>query len=71
MRKAMVFPVKENIDFAKQTAQQTLSRYEIQPGIVLSGNVNDISVDDTKVTPQGILVYILTTGTVRVDVKGL
>lgn len=71
MRKAMAFPLTENIEFAKQMAQQTLSHYEIQPGIVLTGNINDISVNDTKVTPQGILVYILTTGTVRVDVKGL
>lgn len=71
MRKAMVFPLTENIEYAKQSARQTLSHYEIQPGIVLSGTVNDIAVDQTHVTPKGLLVNISATGMVKIDVKGL
>jgi Domain of unknown function (DUF4403) len=71
MAAAMVFPLEENLNTMKTSVQETLNRYEIQPGIILSGTLDSVKVNDTRLTPAGIRVDIFSKGKVNLDVKGL
>lgn len=68
---SMVFPLGQNIAEVKNSVQQSLSNYQIQPGITLYGALDSVAVQDTRVTPTGIRVNLFSTGKVNVDVKGL
>jgi len=71
MREAMTFPLDENISELKKSVQQTLNYYPIQPGVVLTGTVDSITVEKTRVTASGIRVDLFSKGKLSVDVKGL
>jgi Domain of unknown function (DUF4403) len=71
MQKAMVFPLEENITALKKSVQTTLDRYEIQPGVVLTGKLNDVKVLGTSVSPTSILVNLSSEGKVNVSMNGL
>ena len=71
MAAAMVFPMDENINAIKRSAQQTLDYYEIQPGVVLKGTIDSVSVQDVHVTPNSLRVNLFSKGKVNVDVRGL
>ncbi|MBN8678579.1 MAG: DUF4403 family protein [Chitinophagales bacterium] len=71
MMQSMVFPLESQITELKSSVQQTLYNYEIQPGITLHGVLDSVAVQDTRVTPTGIRVDLLSVGKVDVDVKGL
>lgn len=70
MKKAMVFPLDENIKELKASVQETLNRYEIQPGMVLAGTINDIKVVKTTVQKEGFVVRLFSQGNVKLDVEG-
>ncbi len=71
MKRAMAFPLEENISALKKSVQETLNRYEVQPGVVLAGTLDDVRVLDTKVKKEGIVVRLFSTGRVNVDVSGM
>lgn len=71
MAASMTFPLAQNITEVKNAVQQTLSNYQIQPGITLYGALDSVAVQDTRVTAKGIQVNLFSTGKVNVDVKGL
>lgn len=71
MAASMTFPLEQNIASIKNSVQQALSSYPIQPGITLYGALDSVAVQDTRVTPTGIRVNLFSTGKVNVDVKGL
>lgn len=71
MAKAMTFPLDENINGLKKSVQETLNNYQIQPGVVLTGTLEDVRVLGTSVTPTSIVVNLFARGKVNVDVKGL
>jgi hypothetical protein len=71
MRKAMTFPLKENLDYMRQSAQESLRHYEIHQGVILSGTVDDVTIDETLVQPSGFLVLLSALGKLKVDVAGL
>ncbi|MCC7465666.1 MAG: DUF4403 family protein [Saprospiraceae bacterium] len=71
MMQSMIFPLESQITDLKSSVQQTLYNYEIKPGVILHGNLDSLAVQDTRVTPSGIKVDLLSTGKVNVDVKGL
>jgi len=71
MAESMNFPLEENISQLRTSVQETLRHYEIQPGILLTGNLDSLTVDRTRVTPTGIRVELYSKGKVNVDVKGL
>lgn len=71
MRDAMTFPLDQDIADLKKSVQESLNYYQIQPGVVLTGIVDSISVDRTRVTASGIRVDLFSKGKVSVDVKGL
>ncbi|MBK9337140.1 MAG: DUF4403 family protein [Lewinellaceae bacterium] len=71
MAESMIFPLDENITAIKSTLQETLQYYPIQPGVVLTGTVDSLTVEKTRVTPTGIRVDLYSKGKLNVAVKGL
>lgn len=71
MTAAMQFPLDEDIRELRATVQQSLERYEIQPGVVLRGTVDSLTVESTRVTQKGIRVDLFSQGKLLVEVKGL
>jgi hypothetical protein len=71
MRDAMAFPVAENMKVLRQQIQSSLTHYEMKPGVLLTGSVDTIRVDDTKITPTSIRVNLYSKGKINLDVKGM
>ena len=71
MASAMTFPMAENVTSIKNSVQETLDFYEIQPGVVLKGTIDSVAVQDVHVTPSSIRVNLYSKGKVAVDVRGL
>lgn len=71
MAAAMKFPLAENIGAVRSSAQEALTNYEIQPGILLNGRLDSVGVQQVRVTPAGIRADLFSKGKVGVDVKGL
>jgi len=68
---ALQFPLEENLRDLRNAAQQTLQRYEIRPGIVLSGSIDTLAVERTLVTPVGLRADLYATGRVHLNLSGL
>jgi len=71
MKKAMTFPLEENFNYLKSSVQSSLDRYEISPGVTLTGTLDSVTVENTRVTPTSLRVNLFSKGKVNVDVKGL
>lgn len=71
MKDSMVFPLDENIKALRAQVANTLKSYPIQPGVVLSGTVDTLNVENTRITPNSIRVNLFSKGKLQVDVKGL
>lgn len=71
MKKAMVFPLEDNIRELKSSVQASLGHYELSPGVLLTGTVDSVTVENTRVTPTSIRVNLFSKGTLNVDVKGM
>jgi len=71
MAESMVFPLGDNIAELKKTVQESLTNFQIQPGVTLNGMVDSIAVTGTHLTPASIRVNVYSKGKVTVDVKGL
>ncbi|MCW5923464.1 MAG: DUF4403 family protein [Saprospiraceae bacterium] len=71
MKKAMTFPLDEDINYLKTSVQETLNHYELSPGVLLTGVLDSVMVENTRVTPTSIRVSLFSKGRVNVDVKGL
>lgn len=70
MKKAMTFPLEEDFRELKASVQQSLDRYELSPGVLLTGTLDSVTVENTKITPTSIRVNLFSKGKVNVDVKG-
>jgi hypothetical protein len=71
MKKAMTFPLDEDIRYLKTSVQETLNHYELAPGVLLTGTLDSVTLENTKITPTSIRVNLFAKGKVNVDVKGL
>lgn len=71
VKKAMVFPLEENIKELKTSVQSSLDRYDLAPGVTLTGTLDSVTVENTRITPASIRVNLFSKGKVNVDVKGL
>jgi hypothetical protein len=71
MQESLVFPVHQNMADLQMAVQKSLNRYEIRPGVVLSGVLDSMSVEDTNVTPDGLRVDLFAKGKLRVDIQAL
>ncbi|MCS6928113.1 MAG: DUF4403 family protein [Saprospiraceae bacterium] len=71
LSESLVFPLEENLQAVKTSAQQTLQHYVIQPGVVLKGLLDTLSVERTLVTPRGIRADLYVKGRLQLNVSGL
>lgn len=71
MADAMIFPIDENLKELRTSVQATLTNYQLAPGAVLNGNLEELTVEKTFTTPNSIRVNLFSKGKLAVDVKGL
>ncbi|MBU6342528.1 MAG: DUF4403 family protein [Bacteroidetes bacterium] len=70
IKDAMVFPLDENVKALRSEIANTLKSYPIQPGVTLSGGVDTLFVENTRITPNSIRVNLFSKGKLQVDVRG-
>jgi Domain of unknown function (DUF4403) len=71
MAENMKFPMSDKLDLMKNIIQQQLANYQVNENMSLKGELHDISVDKTYLTPQGIKVLLTSKGKLNMFVKGL
>ena len=69
IRENVNFYVDYNLEEIRKMTQQQLERYEITSGIVLKGNLDDLSITDAYLTPKGIRVKLGLNGQVNVGME--
>ncbi|MCS7036114.1 MAG: DUF4403 family protein [Saprospiraceae bacterium] len=67
---ALVFPLDEDLQALRTSAQQALQQYVIQPGVVLTGTVDTLAVERTFITPSGIRADLYSKGRLRLNIRG-
>lgn len=65
------FPVSDQVKSMKETINKELNSYKITDGIVLIGNVNDISIDSFGIVPGALKVIGTVTGKLQVNIDDL
>jgi hypothetical protein len=71
--------IEENFDFlldynlkdAQQQFKDQLREYKVAEGIILTGDLKDLSIEDAFLTPEGMIVDLALKGRLNVEVKGL
>jgi Domain of unknown function (DUF4403) len=71
MSENMKFPIADKLELMKNTIQLQLANYQINANMSLKGELHDLSVDKTYLTPQGIKVLLTSKGRLNMFVKGL
>lgn len=67
---ALVFPLDENLQAMRAAAQETLKQYVIQPGVVLTGTLDSLTLERTLITPAGIRADLYSKGRVHLNIRG-
>ena len=68
MAAAMAYPVKEDIEYLKTSAEESLKDYSLYPGITLNGQIDEVGIERTLVQPNGIQVDLFANGKLVVNV---
>ena len=63
------FLIDYNLEEIKKQAQTQLTRYEIAPGIVVKGNLDNLGISDVYLTPKGIRVKLGIKGKLNVGME--
>jgi hypothetical protein len=71
IRENMNFLLEYNLENIKKTIQAELDNFELTPGVRLIGHLEDIGLQRTFVTPEGVRVFAKLEGHMTVEVKGL
>lgn len=71
MRDAMTFPLETELRDLRNEVQNSLTRLELQPGVLLTGTIDSLTVENTLLTPTSIRVNVFSKGKLNLDVKGL
>jgi hypothetical protein len=71
MQQALTFPVGEQIDEARRQIQAMLNQKAVAKGVVLNGQLTEISPDRVYLTPQSILAVVFANGKMSLSVDGL
>lgn len=71
MERKMVFPVGTQISDAKKTIQKALSNLKVTEGVILKGNLTDITPDRVYLTPEHLYSVVFANGNVNLKVSGL
>jgi len=71
IEEAMRYPLEENMNEYKQILNEALANYAITPGIILKGNMKDLSIRETYVSEAFIHVVIRSDGELELTLKDL
>lgn len=63
--------VTENLDSMRLQIEEQLSNQELAPGINLKGELDQLALGSTFLTPEGIEIVVSITGDLNLDVSGL
>lgn len=64
------FYLEYNLEEIKQTIQEEMAHYEVAPGVVLRGDLDELGVQHTWIAPDGIRVQVVLAGRLAVLVGG-
>ncbi len=67
----MRYPLEENMNEYKDILNRALANYPITPGIILKGNMKELSIGETYVSEKFIHVVIRSDGQLKVALKDL
>jgi len=71
VEKSLQFPLTENINDIKKMAAEKLENFEVAKGIFLQGSLEDITVDKTYLTPEGIQILVASKGKLNVNIDDI
>lgn len=71
IRENVNFLVDYNLEEIRKEARKQLGRYELAEGVILKGNLDDLSITDVYLTPKGIRVKLGMEGKVNVGMEAL
>lgn len=71
IRENINYLLEYNLDEARKQIKQQLQRYEISPGIVMQGDLEDLGVTDAYLTPTGIRLNLGIKGNVNVGLENV
>ena len=69
IKKSLRFPLEEHINSVKSTISDKMKNFPITPNVFLNGNMDDLSISQTALRPEGIKVVVLSKGQVDINVK--
>jgi len=65
------FYLDYNLEAAKKQLKEQLSSYNVTNGVLLNGDLNELTITDAVLTPRGMKVDVLLTGKLNVLINGL
>ena len=71
IEETMRYPLEENMSAYKEILNESLAEYPITSGIVLNGNMKDLSIGQTYVSKDLIHVIIRSDGELELTLKDL
>jgi hypothetical protein len=57
--------------YTRETVEKDFKDYPVYPGILMNGNLDDLTIDKVFVTPEAIRVWIDLKGGLEIDIRGL
>jgi hypothetical protein len=57
--------------YTRETVEKDFKDYPVYPGILMNGNLDDLTIDKLFVTPEAIRVWIDLKGGLEIDIRGL
>jgi hypothetical protein len=71
MQEAFRIPLGNHIEQAKELIQANLANKQLAKGVVLNGQIEELTPADVYITPTSIIATVLATGKVNVNIEGL
>jgi Domain of unknown function (DUF4403) len=71
MQESLEIPCGSSIDEIKKQIQDNLTNNKLKKGIILQGNINDLSPDKVYLTPTSIIARVMATGKVGLKIDGI
>ena len=62
MKEKLTFPLRDQLKHANKMIQHNLNKNEVAPGIVLNGNLKELSPSNIYITPESIIAIIQAKG---------
>ncbi len=71
MKESAVFPLTNNLEGMKNTLNTMLSNYRFNNNVSMHGSVQDLKVENMKLTANGIRIYLSSHGKLNMEIEGL